>query len=431
MNNEMFCYQCSQTVNAEGCKIAGVCGKNETLARLQDNLIFSIKGIAAYKYQMEEFGKKDEEIDAFITKALYSTLTNVNFDIQSFIDMAIESGQMNIKAMAGLKEAHIENYGQPEPAVVEKGSSKGHGILVTGHDLKVLEELLKQTEGKGINIYTHSEMLIAHGYPELRKYEHLKGQLGGPWFDQKEIFAKYNIPILVTTNCGLTPLDSYKDRIYTSGIAQLPDAPHIDDYDFSQIIEQALELPELDDEEKTIYTTGFGADTVLGLADKIKELVLSGKIKHFFVMGGCDLPNPKMSYYTDFAKQLPEDTVILSVGCGKYRFNDLDLGDIEGIPRHIDLGQCNDAIVGAEILTALTEVFDMGLNDLPVTFVLSWMEQKAVSILWSLLSLGLTNIHIGPVLPAWVDETILNVLVENFDLKLISNPEDDIKEILG
>jgi hydroxylamine reductase len=243
---------------------------------------------------------------------------------------------------------------------------------------------------------------------------------------------KYEIPVLVTTNCGLIPKESYADRIYTSGIAQLPEVPHIDDYDFSEIIEQALALPELEEEEdKSTYTTGFGKDTVLSLADKIKELVLAGKIKQFFVMGGCDVPNPVMSYYTDFAKQLPEDTVILSVGCGKYRFNDLDLGDIEGIPRHIDLGQCNDAIVGAEILTALTEVFDMGLNDLPVTFVLSWMEQKAVSILWSLLALGLTNIHIGPILPAWIDETILTVLVDNFDLKLISTPEEDIKNILG
>ena len=387
MNNNMFCYQCSQTINGEGCTIAGACGKNETLARLQDNLIFALKGISAYAYQAREFGITDEEISAFMEKGLYSTLTNVNFDIQDFVNLALEAGQINIKAMANLKKAHIDNYGEPVPAVVEKGASKGHAILVTGHDLKVLEELLKQTEGKGINIYTHSEMLIAHGYPELNKYEHLKGQLGGPWFDQKTVFAKYNIPILVTTNCGLIPLDSYKDRIYTSGIEQLPDVPHIEDYDFSEIIAKALELPELEEEEKTTYTTGFGKSTVLSLADKIKELVLSGKIKQFFVMGGCDVPNKKMEYYTEFAKQLPEDTVILSVGCGKYRFNDLDLGDIEGIPRHIDLGQCNDAIVGAEILTALTELFEMGLNDLPVTFVLSWMEQKAAAVLWALLYL--------------------------------------------
>ena len=270
MNNDMFCYQCSQTINGEGCKIVGACGKNETLARLQDNLIFALKGISAYAYQAREFGIEDEEISAFIEKGLYSTLTNVNFDIQDFVGLALEAGQINIKAMANLKKAHIDNYAEPIPAVVEKGASKGHGILVTGHDLKVLEELLKQTEGKGINIYTHSEMLIAHGYPELNKYEHLKGQLGGPWFDQKEIFAKYNIPILVTTNCGLIPLDSYKDRIYTSGIEQLPGAPHIDNYDFSEIIEKALELPELEEEEKTTYTTGFGKSTVLSLADKIK-----------------------------------------------------------------------------------------------------------------------------------------------------------------
>ena len=275
-------------------------------------------------------------------------------------------------------------------------------------------------------------MLIGHAYPKLRKYKHLKGQLGGPWYDQKEIFSKYNIPIIVTTNCGLIPADEYANRIYTTGIEQLPNTPHIDDFDFSDVIKQALELPELEDEEKTTLTTGFGKTTVLSLADNIKEAVLSGKIKQFFVMGGCDVPyKSEMEYYREFVKQLPEDTVILCVGCGKYRFNDLDLGDIDGIPRLIDLGQCNDAIVGAEILLALTEVFDMGLNDLPVTFVLSWMEQKAVSILWSLLALGLQNIHIGPILPAWVDETILGVLVENFNLKLISTPEEDIKEILG
>ncbi|MDD6285457.1 MAG: hydroxylamine reductase [Methanobacteriaceae archaeon] len=432
MNDKMFCYQCSQTAKGEGCTIRGVCGKTETLARLQDNLIFIMKGIAAYVYQMREFGVTDDEIDAFLEKGLYTTLTNVNFDIQSCIDLAIEGGQINIKAMSGLKKAHIDNYGEPEPAVVEKGASKGHGILVTGHDLKVLEELLKQTEGKGINVYTHSEMLIAHGYPELRKYEHLKGQLGGPWFDQKEIFSKYNIPVIVTTNCGLEPEEAYADRIYTTGIAQLPNAPHIDDYDFSDVIKQALELPELEEEEKTTYTTGFGKSTVLSLADKIKENVLNGNIKQFFVMGGCDVPyKPEMEYYREFVQKLPKETIILGVGCGKYRFNDIDLGDIDGIPRFIDLGQCNDSIVGAEILLALTEVFDMELNDLPVTFVLSWMEQKAVAILWSLLSLGLTNIHIGPILPAWIDETILNVLVDNFDLKLISTPEEDIKEILG
>ena len=432
MNNNMFCYQCSQAANGEGCTISGVCGKNETLARLQDNLIFSLKGISAYAYQMREFGVTDEEINAFLEKGLYSTLTNVNFDIPSCIDLAIESGNINIKAMSGLKQAHIENYGEPEVAEVLVGAQKGHGILVTGHDLKVLEEVLKQTEGKGINVYTHSEMLIGHAYPKLRKYKHLKGQLGGPWYDQKEIFSKYNIPIIVTTNCGLIPADEYANRIYTTGIEQLPNAPHIDDFDFSDVIKQALELPELEDEEKTTLTTGFGKTTVLSLADNIKEAVLSGKIKQFFVMGGCDVPyKSEMEYYREIVKQLPEDTVILCVGCGKYRFNDLDLGDIDGIPRLIDLGQCNDAIVGAEILLALTEVFDMGLNDLPVTFVLSWMEQKAVSILWSLLALGLQNIHIGPILPAWVDETILGVLVENFNLKLISTPEEDIKEILG
>jgi hydroxylamine reductase len=409
----------------------GMCGKNDTLARLQDNLVYSMKGISAYKYHMRELGVADDEIDEFLEKGLYSTLTNVNFDINDFIGMAVEAGQMNLKAMQLLKQAHIDNYGEPEPQVVQKGASKGHAIIITGHDLKALDELLKQTEGKGINIYTHSEMLPAHGYPELKKYDHLKGQLGGPWFDQQQIFEKYTAAILVTTNCGLIPKDSYKDRIFTTGIAQLPETEHIDGYDFTDVINKALALPELEEEETTTYTTGFGASTVLSLADKIKELVTNGKIKQFFVMGGCDTPNNKCSYYRDFVQQLPEDTVILSVGCGKYRFNDLDLGDIEGVPRMIDLGQCNDATVGVDILVALTDLFGMELNDLPVTFVLSWMEQKAVSILWTLLSLNIQGIYLGPILPAWVNDTILDVLVKNYDIKLISTPEEDIKAILG
>ena len=429
---EMFCYQCSQTARETGCTIKGVCGKEPTVARLQDNLLFAIKGISAYLYHARELGYTDPEVDAFLERGFYSTLTNVNFDANEFVKMALEAGQMNIKTMQLLKKAHIETYGEPVPTEVPVGTVKGHGILATGHSLKALEELLKQTEGKGINVYTHSELLPAHGYPELKKYKHLVGQLGGPWFDQRETFSKYPLAILGTSNCVLLPQDSYRDRMFTSGVAQLPGIKHIEDYDFSPVIKKALELPEMEEEPReTVLTTGFGASTILSLAGKIKELVEAGKIKRFILVGGCDSPKPQATYYTEFVKKLPEDVVVLTLACGKYRFNNLDLGDIEGIPRLINLGQCNDAIVAVDIALALTELFGVELDELPLTIVCSWMEQKAAAILWSLLALNIKNIYLGPIIPGWVNEDILNVLVENYGLRPIGEPEEDIKEIMG
>ena len=429
---DMFCYQCSQTAGETGCTVRGVCGKEPTVARLQDNLLFAIKGISAYLYHARELGYTDPEVDAFLERGFYSTLTNVNFDAGEFVKLALEAGEMNIKTMNLLKKAHIETYGEPVPTEVKVGSVKGPGIIATGHSLKALAELLKQAEGTGVNVYTHSELLPAHGYPGLHKYEHLVGQIGGPWFDQKKTFSKYSAAILGTSNCVLLPLDDYKDRIFTSGVAQLPGVQHIEGYDFSPVIEKAKSLPELEDEPRdTVLTTGFGLSTVLSLAGKIKELVEAGKIRHFFVVGGCDSPKPQAKYYTEFVEKLPEDTVVLTLACGKYRFNDMDLGDIEGVPRLIDLGQCNDAGVGIEIVAALSELFGMEINDLPLTFVLSWMEQKAAAILWSLLYLGIKDMYIGPIIPGWVNEDILNVLVENYNLTPIGNPEEDIKKMLG
>ena len=429
---DMFCYQCSQTARGTGCTVKGVCGKEPTVARLQDNLLFAIKGISAYLYHARELGYTDPEVDAFLERGFYSTLTNVNFDAGEFVKLALEAGEMNIKTMNLLKKAHIETYGEPTPTEVKVGSVKGPGIIATGHSIKALAELLKQTEGTGINVYTHSELLPAHGYPELRKYKHLVGQIGGPWFDQKKTFSKYPAVALATSNCALIPNEDYKDRIFTSGVAQLPGVQHIEDYDFTPLIEKVKSLPELEDEPRdTVLTTGFGLSTVLSLAGKIKELVEAGKIRHFFVVGGCDSPKPQAKYYTEFVEKLPEDTVVLTLACGKYRFNHLDLGDIEGVPRLIDLGQCNDAGVGIEIVAALSELFGMEINDLPLTFVLSWMEQKAAAILWSLLYLGIKDMYIGPIIPGWVNEDILNVLVENYNLTPIGNPEEDIKKILG
>jgi hydroxylamine reductase len=429
---DMFCYQCSQTAKGTGCTVIGVCGKQPTVARLQDNLLFAIKGISAYLYHARELGYTDPEIDAFLERGFYSTLTNVNFDAPDFIKLALEAGEMNIKTMQLLKKAHIKTYGEPVPTEVPTGTKKGHAIIVTGHSMKALAELLKQTEGKGINIYTHSEMLPAHGYPELHKYPHLVGQLGKAWFDQKKTFVKYPAAILATSNCVLLPTDEYKDRLFTSGVAMIPDTTHIDDYDFTPLIEKALSLPELPEEPgEPVLTTGFGASTILSLKDKIKELVEAGKIRRFFLVGGCDSPLPQAKYYTEFVEKLPEDTVVLTLACGKYRFNDLDMGDIEGVPRLIDIGQCNDAIVGIDVVAALSELFGLEINELPLTIVLSWMEQKAAAILWSLLSLDIKGMYIGPILPGWANEDIINYLVSNYDLKPISDPEKDIKEILG
>ncbi|MBA7689416.1 Hydroxylamine reductase [subsurface metagenome] len=427
---DMFCYQCSQTARGTGCTVKGICGKEPTVARLQDNLLIATKGMAAYLYHARELEYTDTDIDAFLERVFYSTFTNVNFDPEDLVRLAVEAGEMNVKTMRLLKKAHIETYGDPAPTEVQTGTVKGRGIIATGHGLKALGELLKQTEGTGINVYTHSELLPAHGYPGLKKYKHLVGNLGISWRDQKKLFSKYPVAILGTSNCVLIPKEDYKDRMFTTGPVRLPGVQHIAGYDYTPVIEKAKSLPELDEKPGGVLTTGFSKSVILSLKDKIKQLVEVGKIRHFFLVGGCDSPLRKMEYYREFARSLPQDTVVLTLGCGKFRINDLDLGDIEGIPRLIDLGQCNDSIVAIEIATALTEVFGVGINELPLTIVLSWMEQKAVVILWSLFALGIKGIYLGPILPAWVNDDILKVLRENYDLRLIGDPEDDIKQIL-
>lgn len=430
--SDMHCYQCSQAAGGSGCTAIGVCGKEATVARLQDNLLFALKGISAYHYHCRELGHADDEIEAFLERSLYSTLTNVNFDAQDFVGLALEAGKMNLKAMRLLKQAHIENFGEPEPTAVQTGTRKGRGILATGHDLKALSALLEQTEGTGIDVYTHSELLPAHAYPKLKRHKHLAGNLGKAWFDQKQVFAEYPVAILGTTNCVLLPTAEYADRMFTSGPAQLPGVQHVSGYDYTAVIEKAKTLPELPDKPgDVVLSTGFSASVVLSLAGKIKELVQAGKIRHFFLVGGCDSPLRGMPYYREFVQRLPQDTVVLTLGCGKYRFNDLDLGTIDGIPRLLDLGQCNDSIVAVDIATALAGLFGVGVNELPLTLVLSWMEQKAVSILWSLFALGIKGIYLGPVAPAWVNDEILKALVENWDIRLVTTPEADIERMLA
>ena len=429
---DMFCYQCSQTAGGTGCTLKGVCGKEATVARLQDNLLFAIKGISAYLYHARELGYTDPEVDAFIEKAFFSTLTNVNFDPQEFMNLAVKAGEMNIKTMQLLKKAHIETFGEPEPTKVKTGTVKGHGILVTGHDLYALDKLLRQVEGTDVFVYTHSEMLPAHGYPGLKKYKNLAGNLGKAWFDQRQLFAKYPMAILGTSNCFLVPRDEYEDRMFATGPVYIPGVKHIDGYDYSQVIEKARSLPELAEAEGTYeLTTGFSTSVLLSHAARIKQLVQEGKIKRFFLVGGCDAPLHKSDYYREFVQKLPKNTVVLTLACGKFRFNDLDLGEIEGIPRLIDLGQCNDAIVALEVAQALADLFGVGVNDLPLTLVISWMEQKAVAILWSLLALGIKGIYLGPIVPGWINEDMLKILVETYDIRLISTPEEDIKRMMG
>ena len=428
----MFCYQCAQTARGTGCTVKGVCGKEATVARLQDNLLIATKGMAAYLYHARELGYTDTEVDAFLERAFYATFTQVNFDPEDLVRLALEGGEMNIRTMRLLKKAHIDTYGEPEPTEVQTGTVKGHGIIATGHGLKALEELLKQTEGTGINIYTHSELLPAHGYPGLKKYKHLAGNLGKSWHDQKRLFSQYPVAILGTSNCVLLPKEEYRDRMFTTGPARLPGVPHIAGYNYTPVIEKAKSLPELEGKPgDVVLTTGFSKSVVLSQKDKIKQLVEAGKIRHFFLVGGCDSPLKKGEYYREFVQRLPQDTIVFTLACGKFRINDLALGEIEGIPRLIDLGQCNDSIVAIEIAQALAELFGVEINQLPLTLVLTWLEQKAVIILWSLLSLGIKGIYLGPILPAWVNDDILKVLRENYDLRLIGDPAEDIKQILG
>jgi len=429
---DMFCYQCSQTARGTGCTRKGVCGKEPIVARLQDNLLFAIKGISAYLYHARELGYTDPEVDAFIEKGFFSTLTNVNFDPAEFLNLAVKAGEMNIRTMKLLKRAHIEKFGEPTPTKVRTGTVKGHGIIITGHDMNALDKLLQQVEGSDVFVYTHSEMLPAHGYPGLRKYKNLAGNLGKAWFDQKKLFAQYPMALLGTSNCFLPPREEYIDRMFSTGPVYLPGVKHIDGYDYSEVIARARELPELPDAPGEYeLTTGFSTSVLLSHAAKIKELVEKGKIKRFFLVGGCDAPLKKSDYYREFVQKLPQDVVVLTLACGKFRFNDLDLGDIEGIPRLIDLGQCNDAIVALEVAGALADLFGVGVNDLPLTLVISWMEQKAVAILWSLLALGIKGIWLGPIVPGWINDDMLKILVDSYDIRLISTPDEDIKRMMG
>ena len=542
----MFCYQCEQTAKGEGCTKIGVCGKSSEVAALQDLLIYAVKGLSLYAAEGRKNGVVDRDADKFTFEATFSTLTNVDFDPDRFVDLlrrsvevretlkqkvkaaggkidfthaaarltadgsledlvaqgekvainsdpgldadllalrelliygikglaayadhawilgkedeaicgfiyeafaatlnpastadeylglVLKCGEINLKAMELLDAANTGTYGHPVPTKVPLGTKEGKAILVSGHDLKDLEEILKQTEGKGINVYTHGEMLPCHGYPELKKYPHFYGHYGSAWQNQAKEFAQFPGAILMTTNCIQKPQDSYQDYIFTTGLVGWPGVKHIAGKDFTPVIEKALAMPGFTQSANgKEVMVGFARNAVMGVAGQVIEAVKNKQIRHFFLVGGCDGAKPGRSYYSDFVEQVPQDCVVLTLACGKFRFFDQDLGDIGGIPRLLDIGQCNDAYSAIQIASALADAFECGVNDLPLSMILSWYEQKACVILLSLLYLGIKDIRLGPTLPAFITPNILNVLVEKFNIMPISTPEEDLQAILG
>ncbi len=542
----MFCYQCEQTAQGKGCTVSGVCGKQPETATLQDLLIYQAKGIGYLAHEAGKKGVKDESVDRFIIEALFTTVTNVNFDnqriaeliykgdqvknvlvnklkklnvydeisknspvsvtfipaqsldelikqgsnagildsqpnedlrslqqlltlglkgmaayadhafllgkkddaifafmhealsylnkkdptVEELVGLNMKCGQVNIRTMEILDEANTGTYGHPVPVKVSTEWKSGPAIVISGHDLLDLENLLKQTEGKGINIYTHGEMLPAHGYPMLKKYPHLVGHFGTAWQNQQKEFDNVPAAFLFTTNCIQKPRPSYADRVFTTGLVAFPGLTHVSNRDFSPVIEKAKSLGGLPAKPGITMTTGFARNTVMSVAGDVIEAVKSGAIRHFFLVGGCDGAKPGRNYYTEFVEKAPKDTVVLTLACGKFRFNYLDLGTIGGIPRLLDVGQCNDAYSAVKIALALADAFKCGVNDLPLSMVLSWYEQKAVVILLSLLSLGVKNIRLGPTLPAFITPNILNFLVEKFNIMPITTAQEDLDAIL-
>jgi hydroxylamine reductase len=404
---------------------------NPDILSLQHVLTFGIKGVAAYADHARILGQEDDAVYAFIHEGLAATL-NKDLGLDEWVGLVLKCGEINLKTMELLDAGNTGTYGHPVPTQVPLGAKKGKAILVSGHDLKDLEEILKQSEGKGINVYTHGEMLPCHGYPELKKYSHLYGHYGTAWQNQAKEFAEFPGAILMTTNCIQKPKDSYSDNIFTTGLVGWPGVSHMADKDFTPVIEKALALPGFtEDTDGGTVTCGFGRNAVLSVADKVIEAVKGGAIKHFFLVAGCDGAKPGRNYYTEIAEKIPSDSVILTLACGKFRFFDKDLGDIGGIPRLLDIGQCNDAYSAVQIAVALAGAFDCGVNDLPLSMILSWYEQKAVAILLTLLHLGIKDIRLGPSLPAFITPNVLDVLVKNFNIMPTSTPDEDLQAILG
>ena len=404
---------------------------NPDIDSLQQTMIYGLKGVAAYADHAEILGQQDDKVYAYIHEALAATLDK-SLSLNDWVGLVLKCGEINLRTMELLDAGNTGTYGHPVPTKVPLGHKKGKAILVSGHDLKDIEEILKQTEGKGIYVYTHGEMLPTHGYPGLKKYAHFYGHYGTAWQNQHKEFPQFPGAILMTTNCLQKPQDSYKENIFTCGLVGWPGIKHIGDRNFATVIEKSLQLPGFsEDAEGKSVMVGFGRNTVLGVAGTVIEAVKNKQIRHFFLVGGCDGAKPGRNYYTEFVEKTPKDTIVLTLACGKFRFFDKELGDIGGIPRLLDVGQCNDAYSAVKIALALAEAFNVGVNDLPLSLVLSWYEQKAVAILLTLLYLGIKDIRLGPALPAFVTPNVLKVLVDNFNIQPITTPDQDLKAILG
>lgn len=424
-------------VNIEDYDMKNLWNADEDIRSLKSLILFGLRGMAAYAYHAMVLGYTDDAVNAFFYEGLRAVGDTLS--MEQLLPVVLKVGEINLKCMALLDQANTETYGNPEPTSVPLTVEKGPFIVITGHDLKDLELLLQQTEGKGINIYTNGEMLPAHAYPKLKAYPHLRGNFGTAWHNQQKEFADIPAPILFTTNCLMPPKASYADRVFTTEVVSYPGVTHIgEDKDFTPVIEKALALGGYVEDTTftginggSAVTTGFGHNAVLSVADKVIDAVKGGSLRHIFLVGGCDGMRTGRSYYTDFVKQTPADTAILTLACGKYRFNDLDLGTIGGLPRIMDMGQCNDAYSAIKVAVALADAFGCGVNDLPLTLVLSWYEQKAVCILLTLLHLGLKDIYLGPTLPAFLSPNVLNFLVENYNIHPTSTPEADMAQILG
>lgn len=406
-------------------------GDNPDILSLKHTVLFGIKGVSAYADHAQILGEEDDNVYAYIHEGL-AAIQRDDLSLEDWVGLTLKCGEAAFKAMELLDAGNTGIYGHPVPTQVPLGHKKGNAILVSGHDLKDLEELLKQTQGKGIYIYTHGEMLSTHGYPKLKKYEHFYGQFGTAWQKQIKEFSDFPGAILMTTNCIQRPKNEYKDNIFTSGMVGWPGVPHISDLNFQPVIDRALALPGFqEDEDAGEVTVGFARNAVLGVADKVIEAVKKNDIRHFFLVAGCDGAKPGRNYYTEFVEKVPKDCIVLTLACGKYRFFDKDLGDIGGIPRLLDAGQCNDAYSAVQIAVALANAFNVDVNELPLSLIISWYEQKAVCVLLALLHLGIKGIRLGPSLPAFLTPNVLDTLVKNFDIKPIATPDEDLKAILG
>ncbi|MCS7149248.1 MAG: hydroxylamine reductase [Caldimicrobium sp.] len=406
--------------------------EGEDIASLKLTILYGLKGISAYAYHAEKLGFRNEEVYRVFKELLVSIFKDKTSDLRTWVERALETGRINLLTMETLDKAHTETLGHPKPTKVSLGAKAGKAILISGHDLKDLYELLKQTEGKGIYVYTHGEMLPAHGYPELKKFPHLYGHYGTAWQNQQKEFEAFPGPIVFTTNCLMPPKESYKERVFTMGPVGYPGVKHLTEEDFSPVIQMALEMEGFKDDIKgKEILTGFAHEAVLSVAGKVVELVKAGKIRHFFLVGGCDGAKPVRNYYTEFVEKVPQDCVVLTLACGKFRFFDKDLGNIEGIPRLLDIGQCNDAYSAIQIAVALAKAFNVEVNQLPLSLILSWYEQKAVAIFLTLLYLGLKNMRLGPSMPAFLSKNVESFIAETYNLKPISTPDEDLRAILG